>query len=39
MDKHHIYKTWADISTIEYNKTVQRQRAVILQLEPVDKIW
>lgn len=30
MDKHHIYKPWADMTAIEFNKTVQPQWAVIL---------
>lgn len=30
MDKQHIYKTRADTSAIQFNKTVPLQRAVIL---------
>lgn len=30
MDKHHIYKTWADTTAIEFNKSVQLQWPVIL---------
>lgn len=30
MDKHHIYKTWAGTTAIEFNKIAQLQWAVIL---------